>query len=207
MTNKPLRSSAFIDEAVDNHADAVYRLALNQLRSPSDAHDVVQEVFLRLLTSTTTFTSQDHLRAWLIRVAINVCHDMQKSAWNRRVDAWDTTAAEATHPEPSAEDIALEKLYQHPVWKALEALPEDMRLVVQLRYVEEMDDKRIAEVLGVQPATVRTRLHRARARLRDLLLHAVPAPETHAAPREQATGAPAAHSPPTSMTQDASIPC
>ena len=152
-------------------------MALNQLRSASDAHDVVQEVFLRLLTSTTNFTSQDHLRAWLIRVAINVCHDMQKNAWNRRVDAWDTTVAEATHPEPSAEDEALKELYQHPVWKALEALPEDMRLVVQLRYVEEMDDKRIAEVLGVQPATVRTRLHRARARLRDLLLHAVPAPK------------------------------
>ncbi|HIR90792.1 MAG TPA: RNA polymerase sigma factor [Candidatus Limicola stercorigallinarum] len=207
MTNKPHYSPSCIDEAVDNHADAVYRLALNQLRSPSDAHDVVQEVFLRLLTSTTTFTSQDHLRAWLIRVAINVCHDMQKSAWNRRVGAWDTTDAEATHPEPSAEDEALEKLYQHPVWKALEELPEDMRLVVQLRYVEEMDDKRIAEVLGVQPVTVRTRLHRARARLRDLLLHAVPAPEKNAAPREQEKGSPAAHSPPASMTQDASIPC
>ena len=207
MTDKQRHSPSFIDEAVDAHADAVFRMALNQLRSPSDAHDVVQEVFLRLITSTTTFASADHLRAWLLHVAINVCHDMQKSAWNRRVDARDTTAAEATHPEPSAEDKALEKLYKHPVWKALEALPEDMRLVVQLRYVEEMDDKRIAEVLGVQPATVRTRLHRARARLRDLLLHAVPAPEKNAAPHEQEKGSPAAHSPPASMTQDASIPC
>lgn len=207
MTDKQRHSPSFIDEAVDAHADAVFRMALNQLRSPSDAHDVVQEVFLRLITSTTTFASADHLRAWLLHVAINVCHDMQKSAWNRRVDAWDTTAAEATHPEPSAEDKALEKLYQHPVWKALKELPEDMRLVVQLRYVEEMDDKRIAEVLGVQPATVRTRLHRARARLRDLLLHAVPAPEENAAPHEQEKGSPAAHSPPASMTQDASIPC
>ncbi len=207
MTDKQRHSPSFIDEAVDAHADAVFRMALNQLRSPSDAHDVVQEVFLRLITSTTTFASADHLRAWLLHVAINVCHDMQKSAWNRRVDAWDTTAAEATHPEPSAEDKALEKLYQHPVWKALKELPEDMRLVMQLRYVEEMDDKRIAEVLGVQPATVRTRLHRARARLRDLLLHAVPAPEKNAAPHEQEKGSPAAHSPPASMTQDASIPC
>lgn len=172
MTNPTMRSDAFMNHAIDAHGDAVLRLALNQLRNVSDAQDAVQETFVRLLTSGTSFESDDHLRAWLLRVAINICHDHQKSAWSRRVDALDDSKAGGDARElstVSAEDIVLRNLRDHPVWHALADLPEDLRLVIHLAYVEQRDTAQIAQLLGIKAATVRTRLFRARKRLRDAL--------------------------------------
>ncbi len=62
----------------------VYRLALNQTQSPHDAEDICQDVFLRLLKDATAFKDDEHLKAWLLCVAINRCRDLHRSAWKRR---------------------------------------------------------------------------------------------------------------------------
>ena len=172
MTNRTPRTEEFMDRAIDAHGDAVFRLALNQLRNATDAQDAVQETFVRLLTSETRFENETHLRAWLLRVAINICHDMHKSAWNRRVERLEDeqhTGARDSLRSVSAEDIALRALKDHPVWNALANLPEDQRLIIHLAYIEGRGSDEIAQLLDIKPATVRTRLFRARRRLREIL--------------------------------------
>ena len=79
-----LRSEAFLAAAMEDCGDAVYRLALCRLGSRADAEDVYQEVFLRLLRDTTDFSDAEHLKAWLLRVAMQRCTDLRRSAWFQR---------------------------------------------------------------------------------------------------------------------------
>lgn len=151
-----LRSDAFLCEAMDTCGDAVYRLALCRLGSRPDAEDVYQEVFLRLLRDTTDFRDAEHLKAWLLRVTISRCTDLRRSAWFRRTAPLEA-APDAAAPEPDDHSA---------LWQAVHALPGDLRTVIHLHYVEGYDTAEIAAMVGCRPATVRTRLHRARKQLK-----------------------------------------
>ena len=176
--------------AMADWGDAVYRLALSQTRSKADAEDVYQDVFMRLYGDATEFTSSEHLKAWLLRVTINRCRDLAKSNWNRHTVAFD----------PVRDDIA--ELVRDPrdadVWDAVGQRPDNLRSSVHLHYVEGYTTDEIARMLHSQPATVRTWLSRARARVKDLLTresertgaHAalpsvVPDPRTHRDQRKE----------------------
>lgn len=151
-----LRSDAFLQQAMDTCGDAVYRLALCRLNSRADAEDVYQEVFLRLLRDDTDFRDTEHLKAWLLRVTLSRCADLRRSAWFKRTAPMEAAAdAAAPKPESSSE-----------LWQAVHALPDDQRIAVWLHYVEGYRTKEIAEMVGCRPATVRTRLHRARKQLK-----------------------------------------
>ena len=151
-----LRSDEFLSDAMERHGDAVYRLALCRLDSRADAEDVFQEVFLRLLRDTTGFRDAEHLKAWLLRVTVNCCNDLRRSAWFRR-----------TAPLEAAPEAAAPMLDGHDeLWQAVRALPDDLRTAVWLHYVEGYGTDEIAAMTGCRPATVRTRLHRARKRLK-----------------------------------------
>lgn len=151
-----LRSDAFLCDAMERCGDAVYRLALCRLESRADAEDVYQEVFLRLLRDTTAFRDAEHLKAWLLRVTVNCCNDLRRSAWFKR-----------TAPLEAAPDAAVPMDEQHDeLWQAVRALPDDLRTVVWLHYVEGYSTDEIAALMGCSPVTVRTRLHRARKKLR-----------------------------------------
>lgn len=148
--------------AMADWGDAVYRLALGQTRSKADAEDVYQDVFMRLYSDATEFTSDEHLKAWLLRVTINRCHDLAKSNWNRRTVAFD----------PMRDDVA--EFVRDPadadVWDAVGQLPDNLRSSVHLHYVEGYTTDEIARMLNSRPATVRTWLSRARAQVKDLLI-------------------------------------
>lgn len=207
-----LQSDDFVEHALSRHGDAVFRLALNQLRSAADAQDVVQDTFIRLLTHETAFHDENHLRAWLLRVALNRCRDLQRSAWNSKVDALDEQTgrlglADRRSKKPTPEEAVVSQLEYQPLWQALEALPEKLRVVMHLRYVENLDDAEIANIIGTRPTTVRTRLFRARNQLRSLLEHEY-APA--ATPQEHVGGpavaAPTTHGPPASRPPIGSQP-
>ncbi|HIW75480.1 MAG TPA: RNA polymerase sigma factor [Candidatus Gordonibacter avicola] len=155
------RSPAFMERAMDGHGALVYRLALSQTCSPQDAEDVAQDVFLRLLNDTTPFQDDEHLKAWLIRVTVNRCRELHRSVWKRRVDATDTTA-------PALANLAapMQQLMESDVWEAVQRLPHQMRLVVHLHYFEGYPVADISRLTHCNPITVRTRLHRARTKLR-----------------------------------------
>lgn len=151
-----LRSDAFLCEAMDSCGDEVYRLALSRLGSHTDAEDVYQEVFLRLLRDTTVFRDRDHLKAWLIRVTLSRCSDLRRSAWFKRTAPMDAIPEVA---EPEDEDYS-------DLWQAIRELPDDLQAVIHLYYVEGYETDRIAAMIGCRPATVRTKLHRARKQLK-----------------------------------------
>lgn len=147
------------NDALRQYQDTVYRTALHVTGCPQDAEDAVQEVFLRLFTQRTPFQGPEHLRYWLIRVTVNVCRDMLRSPWRRR--------------RASLTEVPDEPVFDHPeqgeLYREVLALPEKYRTVLFLFYYEELSVREIAEILGLQTTAVTTRLHRARAKLKEHL--------------------------------------
>lgn len=143
--------------ALHDWEDMVYRLALSQVREPADAGDVCQEVFISLLKDATEFQDDEHLKAWLIRVTVNRCNQLHRSATRHRTQPLPEN--EALLPRsPSASDA----LMANELWRTLEQLPRKHRAAVHLHYVEGYSTDEIAEIMHCRPATVRSRLHRAR---------------------------------------------
>ena len=144
--------------AMEHHGAAVYRLALCRMQSIQDAEDVYQEVFLRLLGQEASSWDAEHLRAWLLRCTVNRCCDLHRFRLRRPV------LALADLPEMEAEADGGTEL-----WDAVARLPEKLRLPIHLYYAEGYSTEEIAGLLDIPAATVRTRLRRARNRLKDSL--------------------------------------
>ena len=157
---RPLRPDAFIRQAMGAWGGSVWRLALAQTGSKEDAEDVYQDVFLRLAQSATEFSSQEHLKAWLLRVAVNRCHDVARLRSRRPAVPLDSMPFEPSDAGPLSPDEV------RALWEAVGELPERMRVVIHLYYQEGYSGKEIAGLLGLEPSTVRTRLQRARAQLK-----------------------------------------
>ncbi|MDY4040538.1 MAG: RNA polymerase sigma factor [Collinsella sp.] len=152
--------------ALERHHDMVYRFALSQMRSTDDAQDVAQEVFIKLLTETRAFKSEEHLRAWLLRVTLNRCRDLFRQVWRQRVnmqESMERVMGGVPDSDPA-------ELVCHPVWEALSHLKEEDRAVIHLRYVEELSISETAAVIGCGDEAARTRIRRARERLRREML-------------------------------------
>ena len=145
--------------AVTDYGGAVYRLALCRLQNPADAEDVSQDVFLRLLDQPADGWEGERLKAWLLRTALNRCTDLHRFRLRRPV-----LPLEAVPGLAAADDEGDSEL-----WDAVARLPEKLRTVVHLYYAEDYSTDEIAALLGIPPATVRTRLRRGRVKLKDLL--------------------------------------
>lgn len=146
-----------ITRMVETHSDMLLRIAINRVQSISEAEDIVQAVYLRLMTNQPRFKSPEHERAWLIRTAINLCLDYHKSA-SRRTSVPLPDDIAAAQPEENGEVL-------ESVWK----LPERDRYIVYLYYFEQLSVKDIAYLLGEQTGTITSRLSRARKKLKLLL--------------------------------------
>ena len=153
---QPDRTEAFMARAMADWGDAVYRLALSQTRSKADAEDVYQDVFMRLYGDATEFTSSEHLKAWLLRVAINRCRDLTRAAHQK------DTELDENLPAPDAfEDGS--------VLDAVRALPENYRNAIYLHYYEGYTAAEIGRMMGAPSNTVLSWLRRARAQLHTML--------------------------------------
>lgn len=148
---------SFLSKAMNRHGDAVYRLALCRLQNLSDAEDVFQETFLKLLQEKQASSWDDeHLKAWLLRVAINKCNDI-----GRQRKVFGTIALEEL-PELSGEDT----FRYAEIWDAVSRLPEKIRVIFHLFYAEGYKTDEISELLKIPASTVRVNLNRARKTLR-----------------------------------------
>lgn len=156
-----VRSDAFVRDAMRAWGPTVYGLALARTCSPADAQDVYQDVFVSLATDGTEFADGEHLRAWLVRVAVNRCRDLERTAWRRRTVPLDEVA---DAPDPVSDPAV--SLEARELVEAVRGLAPKLRETVYLSCALGLDSNGVAELLGVQPSTVRTRLHRARAQLR-----------------------------------------
>lgn len=157
MTRLSMRTDESIDAVVEKYADMVYRLACAQTGRRESADDVFQEVFLRLVRKNPTFASEEHRKAWLLRVTINCARKMGTSAWKRRVVPMEILP-ESGEPDQDGEALALRD--------ALDRLPERERTALHLFYYEGLTAREIGDVTGEKEPTVRSRLTRARAQLR-----------------------------------------
>lgn len=156
MDPKPQCAAEGIEALIRRHADMVYRLAFSLVRSKSDADDIFQEVFLRLVRSRPAFESEAHQKAWLIRVTTNCAKKHWASPWMRRI-------------QPLREEIPFYLPEEQDLSHALDGLSTNYRLVIHLFYFEEYSIEEISKLLQRKPSTVRAQLTRARAKLRHTL--------------------------------------
>ena len=150
--NQAINACQF-EEAYDTYATSVYRLAMVYLGQCTDAEDVTQETFIRLLCRAPAFENEAHRKRWLLRVAANLCRDQLRGFWHRRVTELEDTLPAA----PPEEQEAL---------TAVMALPEHYRLPIHLHYYEGYSVAEIAEILKLGQSAIKMRLKRGRELLK-----------------------------------------
>lgn len=146
------------EDAVKIFSDTVYRVSLNILKNPEDSKDVMQNVFLRYFKHQHTFESKEHIKAWLIRVAVNESKRYLK-----------INKTESVSLEEVANTLFAENKEDGDIFRAVMSLDEKYRTVILLYYFEGYDVKEIARILKRNQATVRTQLSRARELLKSKL--------------------------------------
>lgn len=144
--------------AVTAHRHAMYRAARALLDSDADAEDAVSEATLRAWQAFGRLREERALKGWLIKITVNCAYE------HRRKGARVTYTDDLEPLAGGAEDR-----HDLGLWDAVCRLPEDHRIATVLFYYEDMTTAEIAKTLGVREGTVRSRLSRARSRLRTLL--------------------------------------
>ena len=145
---------------INKYSNTVYRLAYSLVKNPHDAEDIHQEVFVKYISKQPFFENAEHEKAWFLRVTINQCKNLWKSAWKQRV----IKSLDYDFEEEEA-SVGNEEWIIHVV----KQLPVKYRVVIHLFYYEELSVEEMAQVLKEKPSTVRTQLTRARKKLRELL--------------------------------------
>ena len=165
---------------IPQHATAILRVAA-ALVGPADAEDAAQEAITRGWQAWPTLRDSGAARSWLLRITVNVCRDWQRGRFGTRRRLTEPLADDEAIPlallggDPGASDHA----NAMDLRGAIDTLDETLRLVVVLRYYSGMDATEVGAILGIPPATVRTRLRRALRTLRGRMSAAnAPLPRT-----------------------------
>lgn len=147
-----------IEKVINTYSDMIYKIAITYCKNIYNAQDVTQEVLLKLVINInkTSFESEEHLKAWIIRVTINQCKKLLISPWFQRT-------------QPLDDNISFTEQSHSELYQAVMRLPKMQRISIHLFYYENYSTKEIAEVLGKNESTVRSYLHRARVKLKSLL--------------------------------------
>lgn len=145
-----------LEDVIPAYENTLYRAALAILGDPQEAEDVVQEAFLRLWEKDPAFESPAHQRSWLLKVTVNACKSRLRSPWRRR-----TAPLLESYPAADEEEQA--------VLEVIQSLPPKDRAALHLYYYEGYQTAEIAAMTGWREGTVRSRLARARDKLRELL--------------------------------------
>ena len=140
------------------YIDTVYRVAQNYIKSPSDADDITQNVFLKLLQEKKPFAGDDHVKHWLIRVTVNECKNLVRSRWWR-----------AESIEEYAGQLVFDNQAQSDLFHMVMALPRKYRLPIYLHYYEGYSTQEIGQLLKLPKNTVCTQLKRGRELLKESL--------------------------------------
>lgn len=161
-----------LEQLVDHYGDGILQLAYFYLKDRGLAEDIFQEVFTRVYTQLHTFRGESSPKTWIYRITVNLCHDKLRS-WNmRRVLLVGQDLLAGLPPLPTEVD-AVERVLAEADRQVLLAkvteLPVEYREVILLYYYAELDTREVARTLGLSEGTVRSRLHRARGRLKAML--------------------------------------
>ena len=147
------------DKAYEKYADRVFAAAFSVCRDRADADDVTQDTFLRYMAREREYESEEHVKAWLLRVAVNRARDVTRSLWHKSRIPWEDYMAELPFAEPA----------DGRLFGAVMALPERYRVVIHLFYYEGYGVGEIARLLSAREGAVKSRLSRGRKLLKNML--------------------------------------
>lgn len=145
-----------LNKYIKSYGDTVYRVAYSYTRNRADSEDIVQDTFVKLLKADKSFDSEDHIRAWLIRVAANLAKNMVGSAWFSR-------------REELSEDIPTKTVEDNGLSAAMAELDGKYSVVIYLHYYEGYSVREIARLLRISEPNVKARLMRGREKLKRYL--------------------------------------
>ena len=145
-----------LNQYIKSYGDTVYRVAYSYLRNRADSEDIVQDTFVKLLKSDKSFESEEHIKAWLIRVAANLAKNTVSSPWFSR-------------REELSEQLPAEESTDNGLSAAMKQLDGKYSAVIYLHYYEGYGVKEIAKLLKISEPNVKARLMRGRERLKAYL--------------------------------------
>ena len=160
---KPVETVSISQQAaqiLDTYGDTILRYAYSYLHNRSDTEEVLQDTLIQFLKTRPVFESDEHEKAWLLRVAGNLCKNRLKYNSLRQTD------------ELREELIAEQREDLSFIWDAVQALPVQYREVIHLFYREGYSTREISQILGRKEATIRPDLSRGRGKLKELLKEA-----------------------------------
>ena len=150
----PQRPNSNFLEKYNSYGNMVFKIAMVNLGNKADAEETLQEAFYKLLYKAPEFNDDEHEKAWLIKITVNLCRDILRSVWHRRV--------------VKLEDI--DKYYNDPtdsgVMKEIVKLPTKYKTVIYLYYFEDYSVKQISEILKTKESAIKMRLLRGRQLLK-----------------------------------------
>lgn len=158
MDYESLRADDFA--VIQKYSDMVYRFAYSLVKDKYDAEDIHQEVFVKFICTHPKFKNTEHEKAWFLRVTINLCKNLWKTAWKQKMISFLDSEAKEPVIEINKEDNIIEIVKQ---------LPQKYKVVIHLFYYEELSIDEISQVLKLRPSTIRCQLTRARKKLKELI--------------------------------------
>ncbi|UII57597.1 sigma-70 family RNA polymerase sigma factor [Cytobacillus spongiae] len=165
---EPHDNEAILVWLMEEYGDMVIRLAFTYVKQKELAEDIAQEVFISCYKHAHSFKGNSSYQTWVYRITVNKCKDVLKS-WSLK-NIFYKEISKVLHFSPVIDEEDVEKLEEkEALFKEVLALPVKHREVLILHYYEDLSVHEIADLLKVNSNTVKTRLHRARAKLRGSL--------------------------------------
>ena len=172
------KDNAAVRTIIQQHNRRLYRIARSVVRNDSEAEDVVQEAYVRAFTNLAKFRGESSLATWLSRIVLNEAlgrlRGRRPSVGLTEIESRPQSQGQIisfpnSSPQLDPERTMAQREIQLILERAIDDLPEAFRTVLVARVIEEMSVEETADLLGIRPATVKTRLHRARGLLKDAL--------------------------------------
>jgi len=157
------------EERLADSSALAFRVALGVLRNRDDAEDVAQEAFLRAFQSFSRLRDHDRFRAWLVRITWRLALDRIRAARRREARETAVMVQELNSPERTVEDVRAAREFEQRLARALDELPEKLRVVVLLGAIEGHDTREVGRLLDLPEGTVKSRLFHARKKLAEML--------------------------------------
>ena len=148
-----------VQQLIELYQTHLYAAAFNICQNQMDAEDVVQETFVQYYTSKKEFESEQHIRAWLLRVVINKAKNISRTFWRKNKCSLDDYMETLSFPDSQSRELFEEVM----------KLPDKYRIVIHLFYYEDYSVREISNILKISESNVKIRFSRGRAMLKDSL--------------------------------------
>lgn len=148
-----------VETLIEKYKNNIYAIAFNVCRNVQDAEDVVQDTFIQYISLNKNYETEQHIRAWLIRVAINKAKNKNTTFFRRNIRPLEEYIETLTFETPESSEI----------FETVMNLPEKYRVIIHLFYYEDYSVKEISDILKISTSNVKVRLSRGRVLLRETL--------------------------------------